>query len=80
MKEEDQRTIKIPEFRTALMGVTTTNQGIRVAVYDKNECLELDSSDTSIVVEKELFGEIVKRYENDWEDMYLPIFVEGEEL
>ena len=62
------------------MGVTTTNQGIRVAVYDKNECLELVSSDTSIGVEKELFGEIVKRYENDWEDMYLPIFVEGEKV
>ena len=50
-----------------------------MAVYDKNECLELVSSDASVGVENELFGEIVKRYECDWEDMYLPIFVEGEE-
>ncbi len=62
------------------MGVTTTNQGIKVAVYDKNECLELVSSDASAGIEKELFGEIVNRYKSEWEEMYLPIFVEGEEL
>ena len=79
MKQDDQKVIKIPEFRTALMGVTTTSQGIKVAVYDKNEWLELVSSDASVGVENELLGEIGKRYECDWEDMYLPIFVEGEE-
>ena len=62
------------------MGVATTSHGTTVAVYDKNECLELVSSDTSVGVERELFGEIVKRYEHTWEDMYLPIFIEGEEF
>tara|TARA_R110002074_G_C12043876_1_gene618955 strand:- start:84 stop:326 length:243 start_codon:yes stop_codon:yes gene_type:complete len=79
MKERDQEAIKIPEFQTALRGVAITSQGIKVAVYDKTECLELVSGDTSFGVEIELFGEIVNRYIDDWDDMYLPIFIEGEE-
>ena len=67
--------LQIPEFRNALMGWTEIN-GIQIAVYDKNKCLDIvsvDAEDTSIEL---LFHSIVANYRAVWDDSYMPIFLE----